>query len=308
VISGNAQYGVRLSGNAQANVVEGNDIGTAKDGSSALSNAQDSIHIQDNSNNNTIGGTVSGAGNVAEFNRGAGGAVGDNAQSNPILTNSIYSNGDLGINLTGNGNQNLDPPTLNSAVSKSKKTTIVGSLTGFAANTVYLIQLFSNKTADPSGFGEGQKYLGSLQVTTDGTGAVSFQVVFNVSVAAGQFVSATATDPSNDTSGFAADVTVTGSTSPSAGAASTPTAAGVDAVAAGSELGALVVASQKQSNPVVTDLAIDQMQAKRRVVVVSSRRSEKSVGHRSEQRQALRLVSSGTRERSLRARHLRSDD
>ena len=65
------------------------------------------MHIQDNATANTIGGTVAGAGNVIDFNGGAGVAVTDNAQFNPILTNSIYSNGDLGINLSGNGNENL---------------------------------------------------------------------------------------------------------------------------------------------------------------------------------------------------------
>ena len=239
VISGNDQYGIRLSGSASENVVKGNEIGTAKNGTSALGNSQDGIHIQDNASDNTVGGTVSAAGNIIEFNGGAGIAVGDSAQFNPILTNSIYSNGDLGINLTGNGNENLQPPVLASAVSKSKKTTIVGSLTGFAANSVYLIQFFSNKTADPSGFGEGQTYLGSLQVTTNGNGAVSFQAVFDVSVSAGQFISATATDPTNDTSGFAADVTVTSSASVSSSAAITSAAVVVDAIASESVLGTL---------------------------------------------------------------------
>ena len=167
-----------LSGGASDNLVAGNDIGTAKNGSSALGNGQDGVHIQDNANSNTIGGTVAGAGNVIEFNGGAGVAVGDNAQFNPILTNSIYSNGDLGINLSGNGNQNLQPPALSSAFSRSKQTTIAGSLTGFAANSVYLLQFFSNKTADPSGYGEGQKYLGSLSVATNNSGSAIFSGCF----------------------------------------------------------------------------------------------------------------------------------
>ena len=276
VISGNLNYGIRLSGSAQSNVVEGNDIGTAKNGSSAVGNAQDGIHIQDSASDNTIGGTVSGAGNVIEFNGGAGIAVGDNSQFNPILTNSIYGNGDLGINLTGNGNQNLQPPTLASAVSKSKKTTIVGSLTGFAANTVYLIQFFSNQTADPSGFGEGQKYLGSLEVNTDGTGAASFQVVFNVSLSTGQFISATATDPSNDTSSFAADVTVTGSASASSSAIVTPLAPAVDAVGASSAMGATSPVSITQNDSIITALAVEQVLAKQRPIGAVSRRHLKS--------------------------------
>jgi hypothetical protein len=269
VISGNADYGIRISGNGYDNVVEGNDIGTAKNGTGPMGNGQDGVHIQDNANNNTIGGTVTGAGNLIEFNGGAGVAVGDNAQYNPILTNTIYSNADLGINLSGNGNQNLQPPTLSSAVSAGKKTTIVGSLSGFAANTVYLIQFFSNKVADPSGYGEGQTYLGSLQVTTDSNGSASFQVVFNVSVSTGYSISATATDPSNDTSGFAADVTVSKSASKSVSVASPPSPAAVDTLA-GLVLGALSPVLNNQDDAIITALAVDQLQAKRRNVVASS--------------------------------------
>ena len=294
VISGNDQYGIRLSGSASENVVKGNEIGTGKNGTGALGNSQDGIHIQDNASDNTVGGTVSAAGNIIEFNGGAGIAVGDSAQFNPILTNSIYSNGDLGINLTGNGNENLQPPVLASAVSKSKKTTIVGSLTGFAANSVYLIQFFSNKTADPSGFGEGQTYLGSLQVTTNGNGAASFQAVFDVSVSAGQFISATATDPTNDTSGFAADVTVTSSASGSSSAAITSAAVVVDAIASKSVLGTLSPASINQSDPIITDLAIDQIQAKRPADVAGSRRTEEREDHQSERYRPIRSLLSET--------------
>ncbi len=270
VISGNDEYGIRLSGGAQENLVEGNDIGTANDGTNALGNTQDGIHIQDSASDNTIGGTVSGASNVIEFNGGAGVAVGDNAQFNPILTNSIYSNGDLGINLSGNGNQNLEPPALASATNANKKTTVIGSLTGFAASTEYLIQFFSNKTADPSGFGEGQTYLGSLQVTTGASGAASFQIVFSKSIPVGESISATATDPSNDTSGFAADVTVSSLAAHSLGAPGLRSPATADAVATDSILGTLSPASHNQIDTIIGDLAFDQVLAKRRKIVAGS--------------------------------------
>ena len=56
---------------------------------------------------------------------------------------------------------------------------------------------------NPSGFGEGQFYLGSLTVTTDANGNATFTATFNVDVPPGQFVSATATDAQNNTSAFA---------------------------------------------------------------------------------------------------------
>src|SRR6202030_3426637 len=57
VVSANAQYGIRISGNASSNLVAGNDVGADKTGSAALANVQDGIHIQDNAANNTIGGS-----------------------------------------------------------------------------------------------------------------------------------------------------------------------------------------------------------------------------------------------------------
>jgi hypothetical protein len=52
--------------------------------------------------------------------------------------------------------------------------------------------------------------LGSVTVTTDGSGTATFTVTFNVVVTPGQVVSATATGPGNNTSAFAQDVTVSG--------------------------------------------------------------------------------------------------
>ncbi len=70
---------------------------------------------------------------------------------------------------------------------------------------MFTLQFFANPTADPSGYGQGQTLLGTTTVTTDANGDASFQVVFPVPIAAGDAVSATATDSSGDTSEFAHD-------------------------------------------------------------------------------------------------------
>jgi hypothetical protein len=178
--------------------------------------------------NNTIGGTVASAGNIIANNGGDGVSVLDPDDSglnvgNAILSNSIYGNAALGIDLGGdgvtpnhngglitgpNGYQNY--PVLSSATSSPTQTTINGSLNG-AAKTTYTIQFFSNTTADPSGYGQGQTYLGSTSVTTDSTGNVTFTATLNVDLAAGQSISATATDPNGNTSEFALDITNTNS-------------------------------------------------------------------------------------------------
>jgi titin len=64
----------------------------------------------------------------------------------------------------------------------------------------YLLQFFANDTAEPSGHGEGQRFLGSFTVTTDSDGNVrdavgnlGFVAPASSAVAGTQFVTATAT-------------------------------------------------------------------------------------------------------------------
>ena len=67
----------------------------------------------------------------------------------------------------------------------------------------FLIQFFSSLVADPSGFGQGQTFLGSTTVTTSGAGI--FNINFNLSsgLAVGTYVTAPATNESTgDTSAF----------------------------------------------------------------------------------------------------------
>ena len=211
LISGNVGTGVLIVGSPGTvnNRVEGNFIGTDVTGTTALGNTDDGVFIS--LANNTVGGTTAGAGNVIAFNVGAGVAV-SSGNGNDILSNFIFSNGGLGIDLfpggvtandagdgdTGaNGLQNF--PVLTSATSGSID--IEGSLNS-TANTQFTLEFFSNAACDPSGFGEGENFLGSTDVTTDGTGNASFMATFPTTVPPGDFITATATDPDNNTSEF----------------------------------------------------------------------------------------------------------
>jgi hypothetical protein len=225
VISGNIQAGVTLEGSD--NLVENNFIGTDKTGASALGNTSDGVFIIGfPAANNTIGGAAQAAGNVIAFNGGTGVAVLDTSDSglnvgNAILSNSIFGNAKLGIDLGGdgvtpnhvgglitgpNGFENF--PVLTSAVSSATTTTISGTLNA-AASSNFTIQFFADPTADPSGFGQGQTLIGSIKVQTDASGNATFKATFQVVIAPGQVASAAATDPNGNTSEFAQDITIT---------------------------------------------------------------------------------------------------
>jgi hypothetical protein len=203
VISGNVGDGLKLG--TGSTLVEGNRIGIRAKGMVALGNGGNGVSIT--GSNNIIGGA--GAGNIIAYNAGAGVLV-NSGTGNLISQNSIFSNGALGIdqNEADDANNNQPAPVLSSAVLSSGTTTVQGTLTA-APNTTYTVEFFANTVCDPSGFGEGQTFLGSITVTTDNTGSATFSVPL-LGVLSGQFITATATDPSNNTSEFSNCLAVTG--------------------------------------------------------------------------------------------------
>jgi hypothetical protein len=207
VISGNT-VGIDITttsmGMSANNVVQGNYIGTDASGMHPLGNGGLGIEV--------AAGPTSILGNLIAFNKGAGvGAVPGIGTS--ILGNTIFANGGLGIDVnfdgvtpnTPNGAQNF--PVLQSAVTDSNGTTVQGTLNSTPSKT-FRIEFFANPAADPSGFGQGQTFLGFTTVTTDANGNASFTTTFSPAVAAGQFISATSTGPAG-TSEFAQAVQVT---------------------------------------------------------------------------------------------------
>ncbi len=85
-------------------------------------------------------------------------------------------------------------------------TVITGTLNS-TPNTIFQLDFFANAAADPTGFGQGQSFVGAATVKTDAnTGAISFTVVLPKLPAGETVVSATATDPAGNTSEFSADI------------------------------------------------------------------------------------------------------
>jgi hypothetical protein len=206
LISGNTGDGIFFFVGSN-NLIQGNLIGTDINGTLPLGNGANGIHFTAGAHNNTMGGTAPPARNTIAFN-GNDGVLLQSGVGNAIRANSIFANAGLGIRLLDGANNNQPAPVLTSASSSRGFLTIQGTLTA-ARLTTYTLEFFANMTADPSGFGQGERFLGFITVTTDASGHATFAAGFASDVQPGEFLSATATDPANNTSAFSQDVLIT---------------------------------------------------------------------------------------------------
>ena len=191
IISGNP-IGIQIvSSSGTATAVLGNRIGTDASGAFPVGNTGLGIHVGQVADI-AIGGTGPGEANVIAFNGIDGGVViRDGAVRARIRGNSIHDNGGLGIDLvefntfgptanypgdadTGSNNhQNF--PVIQSVEHLGPEgngsTRVVGKLNS-APSTTFDLDFYSNPACSnfPREFIEGETYLGSSQVTTDGSG------------------------------------------------------------------------------------------------------------------------------------------
>ena len=232
LISGN-YYNVVIDG-ASSNLIQGNFIGTDISGTNGLGYTFLNVVLWNGSANNVVGGTGAGAGNVIAFASGSGVAVYDpGTTNNSIRGNSISGNNALGIDLvdpgdvypyvTPNDPGDADPgpndlqnfPIITNAFGFGTSTIILGKLNSLAGRS-FFIDVYRNVAADLSGYGEGQFYVGSVSVTTDGSGNALFAGTNNSGNYAGQYLTATATSAGGDTSEFGPAVLATNKPAPSA--------------------------------------------------------------------------------------------
>jgi hypothetical protein len=221
VISGNGA-GIEIRDGASDTSVLGNRIGTDATGVFPLGNRDSGLHLYLVSDI-TVGGSGPGEANVIAFNGFYGGVsiAGDNAVRSRIRGNSIHDNAGLGIDLlesndlgptandagdtdTGaNNRQNF--PIIQSVEHLGPQgagsTRIVGKL-GSTPSTTYDLDFYSNPACSnfPREFVEGETWLGTSQVTTDGNGNAAIDVTLPVTTEAGARISASATDPNGNTS------------------------------------------------------------------------------------------------------------
>ena len=222
LIGSNYGNGINAQGNSSNTLVEGNCVGT--DITATLNRGNESNGIELASSSNTIGGTIGGAGNTIDFNGAGQSGSGVQLVGSPtfdqILSNSIYENAVLGINLGNGPTPNHQPgtpgpnnyqnyPVLQAAQSDGTLTTVQGKLNA-SPSTNYLLQFYCSATSSASGFGQGQTLIGSELVPTNGSGLATFVYPLSVATTPGQWISATATDPAGDTSEFALDQEIQG--------------------------------------------------------------------------------------------------
>ena len=220
VISGNI-IGIEFTDGAATNTVMGNFIGTDPTGLLPVPNTGTGIEVQSPSAGSVIGGVDPGEGNTIAFNQGAGivvdfstGYVGWT-----IRGNSIHSNGGLGIDLAPDGVNPNDVGDADDGPNKLQNFPIVSTVTALgpagggtriqgilhsSPSTTFDLDFYANPACSnfPREFLEGETYIGSSQVTTNGSGTFSFDVTLPVTVEAGARITATATDPAGNTSEF----------------------------------------------------------------------------------------------------------
>ena len=101
VFAGNGQAGLQFDAGSSNNLVEGNYFGTDHLGNHALGSVNNDINIQTGSNNETIGGTIAGAGNVISGGRQYG--VDVDGSAGTLIAGNLIGTDALGATAIPNG-------------------------------------------------------------------------------------------------------------------------------------------------------------------------------------------------------------
>ena len=197
-IVGASNLGVFITGDSGAtsySLLQSNRIGVGTNGAAITApGSQHGVYIINAGTASPqrvkVGGSDPGEGNLIAYWGGDGIRVERNAAAAPDLRyhqwagNNIHSNGGLGIELidtatgVGGGPMAAAPTTVNA----SPRYPLILGATGNAAGTLvnfefagassasYRMEFFANTACDASNFGEGETYLGAVEITTDGGG------------------------------------------------------------------------------------------------------------------------------------------
>ncbi|MDA8746205.1 Ig-like domain-containing protein, partial [Rubripirellula amarantea] len=221
-ITGSSTQAIILSGSTTGVTISDNTIvGNAVGPISGTHTQYDAIAFRSGTNDITV------SQNIIANNYGAGITVNNGAYGIEITQNSIYGNGTIlslqgsaasgivGLDLQGTGEdvaQGTAPyytandaddvdtggnslqnfPVIDFASSDGSQLAVSGSFNSLAGRTYRLEFFLSDVYAN--GHGQGETYLGSIDVTTDGSGNATFITTLTATIPTGMQVTATATD------------------------------------------------------------------------------------------------------------------
>ncbi len=212
--------GIQITGTGNW-IIQGNRIGTDASGTGPVPNNL-GIQVANPAATGQIGGIDPGEGNTIAFNGGSGIEVKPGNLNWPIRGNSMFSNGSLGIdleNLAGpspndpgdaddGGNHLQNFPIIQSVehtanAQGAASTRVLGKL-NTTPSTTFDLDFYADPPCSsfPREFLQGRTWLGTAQVTTDGSGFAATDVTLPVATDAGARITATATDPAGNTSEF----------------------------------------------------------------------------------------------------------
>ena len=213
IIGGNGSDGIAINNPISTdNTIQGNAIGTSFNGALSLGNTAAGINT---SGDRTIVGGLGTLGNIIANNYG--GVLISGVQTT-VRGNSIFGNTfELWIDLApfffspndtldtdegGNHLQNF--PTISSVSLVSGQVRLKGYLSSVPAK-IFTLDFYSNTSCNPEGHGEGETWLGSSDVITNGSGLATFDIPYPLSSLRGGYIfTATATDDGGSTSEFSA--------------------------------------------------------------------------------------------------------
>lgn len=198
VIGGATRSAIAVTaGGSTGNEVRGNYIGTDPSATAHLGNvvgisvAADANRIVDNVVANSADEGIA--------------VVGSDTRRVTIERNRLRDNGGLGIDLLADGVTANDPgdpdlgpnglqnfPDLASAFGGGSLE-LAGTLDS-TPETTFVVEIFANRSCDPNGHGEAERFVGAFEVTTERSGLGAFMATLP-SVGPGDSVSATATGP-----------------------------------------------------------------------------------------------------------------
>lgn len=216
VIAANSGGGVNFEFDSLFGDIVNNFIGVNKDGQ-PLGNGEDGITLFGGSFS-VISGNV-----IANNTRNGIYAVNGNTRGVSIRFNSIFENGTLGIDLSANtgfprlpdgvtpndcadldeqanGLQNF--PVLTAPTGNGDGTVAIEGAFQSSPSGSFVIDFYSNSSADPSDYGEGETYIGSKTIQTDEDGISTFLFTSNDPVDSNLKFTATATNEFGETSEF----------------------------------------------------------------------------------------------------------